>query len=451
MVRYLSEVEKKRLIIITPNAALVEQLYLDFKNEYGWESAEEKCTLIYGDSKDKLTAKQKQKLEELALGEEVMLKDVVISTWQSLQNKLPTVCVSCEKLKKKKPEQCDTCDKLLKKSTNFFGTFSAVIVDEAHSTRGIVLRDVLSRCVNAVDFKIGLSGTLPDDGLDAAWIEGAIGRKEDVIHLHELISLGLLPPLEINAIRIPYAEDKRKYICRQNYRDEYSLVTNNGSRKKVLEMLINSKQINTDQNTVILYRNKDSLKEMHDFLKEKFPDFKYHIIQGDVSTKERQIIREELSNSVGNIIVATYGTMKQGINIPQLHNLVFAEFSKSMYEIVQAMGRVARAHPNKKISRIFDIFDDCSYHTSPRTAGKASELKMNYSLEHFYVRNYYYENEKIPVTEYSLEGMYEATIYPDALEDKKELAKKKAGEKAKKKKKKADENIGPLGDKSQFA
>ena len=32
---------------------------------------------------------------------------------------------------------------------------------------------------NAIDFKIGLSGTLPDEGLDAAWIEGALGRKEE--------------------------------------------------------------------------------------------------------------------------------------------------------------------------------------------------------------------------------------------------------------------------------
>ena len=81
-----------------------------------------------------------------------MLKPVTISTWQSLQNK---------------PD-------------SFFNVFTAVIVDEAHGTRGAVLRDILDKCVNATDFKIGLSGTLPTEGLDAAWVEGAASNLSKI-------------------------------------------------------------------------------------------------------------------------------------------------------------------------------------------------------------------------------------------------------------------------------
>jgi superfamily II DNA or RNA helicase len=445
--RYMIEVERRKVLIITPSSGLVVQLYSDFLTEYGWDEADKNCTLVYTHSKDKLTKKEKNHLEELNLGEEVMFKDITISTWQSLQNKLPILCPSCKKIRirKKRPLNCPECNKIKEKSKRFFASFTAVIVDEAHSVRGEVLREVLEKCDVAINFKIGVSGTLPDEGLDSALIEGSLGRKETVIKLCQLIKQGILPPLEINAIKIPYEEKFRKFICRQNFDSEYYLLTNNGSRKKVMEILINANKITTDQNTLILYKRKDTLDDMYKFLSEKFPQFKYHIIIGDVAADDREVIRNELRVNVGNIIIATYGTMRQGVNIELLHNLIFAEFSKSMYSIVQAMGRVARAHPNKTISRVFDIFDDCSYLTTPKTNFYPT-LKENYSLQHYHTRNSYYKTEEVPVTEFSLEGIYEAAIDPDGLKERKELAEKNAVEKANKKRNKQVEDISPQFD-----
>ena len=262
--RYLLKYENKKILIVTPSSALVEQLYSDFRYEYGWKEAEDKCTLIHGDSRDKLSKRQKEKLSDLNLGEEVMLKDITISTWQSLQNK----------------------------PAEFFKVFSAVLVDEAHGTRGEVLRNILDKCVNAVDFKIGVSGTLPDEGLDAAWIEGALGRKEIIVRTRELIDLGILTPIEIHAIKIPYDQSIRAFVNRQNYKTEYSLLTNNGSRKRVMELLINSNKITTAQNTVMLYKTKATLDEMHEYLQEAFPEFTYHIVKGEISATERDKMRK---------------------------------------------------------------------------------------------------------------------------------------------------------------
>lgn len=416
--RYIMEVEKRKLLIITPSKNLVVQLFENFVDDYGWKEAKDYCTLIYGESEDKLTDSQKQKLKDLNLGEETMLKDITISTWQSLQNQ---------------PDK-------------FFKCFHAVVVDEAHSTRGEVLREILDKCVNATNFKTGMSGTLPDDGLDSAWIEGAIGRKKNIIKLWELIEMGILPPMKVSAIKIPYRQEIRPYVCREKYQDEYFLLTNNGSRKAVMDFLL-GKQITTEQNTLILYKNKTTLDEMFEYLQNKYPEYNYHVIKGEINTNKRMEVFSTLEKGVGNIIVATYGTMKQGVNIPLLHNLVLAEFSKSMYEIVQGMGRVARAHENKKWSHIFDIYDDCSYMTKPRKNGYPSTLQENYSTKHFNVRYGYYTDEKIPVTEYSLEGMYEADINTDALTEKKEKALEEA---AAKKTNKKSTNRKKLGNKSQF-
>ena len=102
-----------------------------------------------------------------------MHKDITISTWQSLQNKRVRECHLCSKIRirKKKPANCPECKKIKEKAEKFFNAFTAVIVDEAHSVRGEVLRDILGYCNNATDYKIGMSGTLPDEGLESAWIE----------------------------------------------------------------------------------------------------------------------------------------------------------------------------------------------------------------------------------------------------------------------------------------
>lgn len=402
--RYLMEVEKKKILIVVPSTNLVEQLYSDFYEDYGWDDAETHCTLIHGDSRDKLTNKQKDQLKSLNLGEEVMLRSITISTWQSLQNK---------------PD-------------SFFKVFTAVIVDEAHGTRGAILRDILDKCTNASDFKIGLSGTLPDDGLDAAWIEGALGRKENIVRLKELVSKGILTPVEVHALIVPYEDSIRALVNRKNYQEEYSLITNNGSRKRVMDLLITSGKITTDENTVLLYKSKSTLDDMYEYLSTTYPQFKFHVIKGEIDTDERERIRKEMEFSTGNMIIATYGTMKQGVNIKLLHNLVFAEFSKSMYEVVQSIGRIVRPHKNKKLARVFDVCDDCSYYTKPRYEGGSPRLKENYSMQHYKTRKQYYNMDDIPVIEFNLDGVLEATVYPDAVKSKKEAAKKAATKKKKK-------------------
>jgi superfamily II DNA or RNA helicase len=210
-----------------------------------------------------------------------------------------------------------------------------------------------------------------------------------------------------------------------------------------MDLLIKAARITTDENTVILYRNKDTLEEMHQYLKEHHPQFKYRVIQGEIGVDDRDAIRKELESGCGHIIIATYGTMKQGVNIKLLHNLVFAEFSKSMYEVVQSIGRIVRAHKDKKLARVFDICDNCSYYTKPRKGG-TPRLKENYAMQHYRFRKFYYQMDDIPITELDLTGIFEATVDPDSLTAKKETATKAVS------KKKKTTGIKPKSKPSQF-
>lgn len=411
--RYLMERENKKILIVVPSSNLVKQLFRDFHVEYGWKEAGEYCTQIYGTSKDKLSKKDLEKLKSLNVGEEVTLKRITISTWQSLA----------------------------RKDESFFKVFSAVIVDEAHSTRGEELRSILAMCSNANDFKIGVSGTLPDNGLDAAYIESAIGRKEEIVRLKELINLGILTPVTVQSIYVPYPVKYRPLICdtvRCKYEDEKALVTNNSSRRDLLNMIINNPNaasnpealnISINENTVILFKTIENLELMHEFLLEKHPEFNYYVIKGDITPDEREEIRLHMEKSTGNIIIATYGCMQQGVNIKQLHNLVFAEPSKSPYVVVQSIGRVVRKHKNKTHAVVYDFVDDASYMTRPR-GQYGSHIKVNRMMAHYYERCKYYAADDIPLKEHHLDGFYEAQ--PN-IEDIK-ARKKKAAENAEKRK-----------------
>ena len=398
--RWFVEVEKKKTLIIVPSAGLVEQMYHDFRDDYGWTDIDNHCTLIYADSKDALTQAEKNMLIRLSIGEEAKMKDVVISTWQSLVRKDP----------------------------QFFTIFGAVIVDEAHGAKADELRRVVNQCVNA-DWKLGVSGTIPDSGLDAALIEGSLGRREEIVRSKELIAKGILTPVEIHSLMLPYDMDLRPFVCRQDYRSEFSLVTGNGSRQQVVDVMINAGQITTEQNTLILFKHKESIDLMKEFIEKNYPQFKIYIIKGEVKAIDRERYRGEIERSIGNIVLATFGTMKQGVNIKLLHNLMFAEFSKSMYEIIQSIGRILRKHPKKAVARVFDIVDDCSYITR-RGAGNYTE---NYAMEHYKQRLSYYMDENFPVVSYTLP--FFGTVDPGDLEKKKKNADKKSASKKPKPKK----------------
>lgn len=415
--RYLVDRENRKVLIVVPSTNLVEQLFSDFHNDYGWKEAKEHCTLIHGDSVDKLTKKQLEALKKLSLGEESTLKDITISTWQSLQ----------------------------RKDDSFFKVFTAVLVDEAHSTKGEVLREILGKCINATNFKVGVSGTLPDakldsdasECIDAGYIEGGLGPKHDVVRLKDLVAKSILTPVEVKAIFIPYPVNTRPTICSTacNYKSEESIVTGNSSRKDVIDMLIKAGRINTEQNTVILYKFKENLHSMVNFLTEIHPEFKYHVIDGDISVSDRETIRKTMEQGTGNIIVATYGCMKQGVNIKLLHNLVMAEPAKSPYMVMQSIGRIVRPHKNKKLATVYDLVDDASYYTNPKYGG-APMLKLNYMLQHYYIRLGYYAKEDIPIEEQHLDGQYEAKITPDELKSKRKKAADDAGDATEKRKKK---------------
>ncbi len=113
---------------------------------------------------------------------------------------------------------------------------------------------------------------------------------------------------------------------------------------------------------------------------------KVFLVYGGVDTEEREEIRRITETENNAVIVASYGTFSTGINIRNLHNVVFASPSKSRVRNLQSIGRVLRKGNNKTYATLYDIADE--YCRTPQ---------KNYTLKHLDERLKIYEEEKFNV------------------------------------------------------
>ena len=106
-------------------------------------------------------------------------------------------------------------------------------------------------------------------------------------------------------------------------------------------------------------------------------------VHGGVDVEEREDIRKITEEKTDAIIVASYGTFSTGINIKNLHNVIFASPSKSRIRNLQSIGRVLRKGDNKSKATLYDIADDIS-----------TDRGNNYTLNHLIERVKIYNQEK---------------------------------------------------------
>ena len=120
---------------------------------------------------------------------------------------------------------------------------------------------------------------------------------------------------------------------------------------------------------------------MIDKLKER--DRKLWLVYGKTATEDRNNIRGITEKQNNAIIVASYGTFSTGINIKNLHNIVFASPFKSRIRNLQSVGRGLRLGSTKSTAHLFDISDKLVWKT-----------KNNTTYKHFIKRAQTYDSER---------------------------------------------------------
>ena len=326
VVRYFVETKKKVLLIV-PTTSLVEQMYKDFK-DYGW-NADQYCHRIYSG---------KEKTNE---------NSVTITTWQSVY-------------KLKRP---------------FFKDFDVAIGDEAHLFKSKSLVSIMTK-MDSAKYRYGFTGTL-DGSQTHKWVlEGLFGPSYKVTQTKELIDKGHLSKLQIRVLILKHTDQKF-----DTYEDELQYIIGHSKRNRFIRNLV----LDLKGNSLILFSRVATHGQiLFDSINSSVQgNRKVFYVHGGVEAQERERIREITEQERDAIIVASYGTFSTGINIKNLHNVIFASPSKSRIRNLQSIGRVLRTGDNKKKAVLYDIADDISY-----------KSRKNYTLNHLVERVKIYNEEK---------------------------------------------------------
>ena len=326
VVRYFVETKKKVLLIV-PTTSLVEQMYKDFE-DYGW-NADQYCHRIYSG---------KEKTNE---------NSVTITTWQSVY-------------KLKRP---------------FFKDFDVAIGDEAHLFKSKSLVSIMTK-MDSAKYRYGFTGTL-DGSQTHKWVlEGLFGQSYKVTQTKELIDKGHLSKLQIRVLILKHTDQNF-----DTYEDELQYIIGHSKRNRFIRNLV----LDLKGNSLILFSRVATHGQiLFDSINSSVQgNRKVFYVHGGVEAQERERIREITEQERAAIIVASYGTFSTGINIKNLHNVIFASPSKSRIRNLQSIGRVLRTGDNKKKAVLYDIADDISY-----------KSRKNYTLNHLVERVKIYNEEK---------------------------------------------------------
>ena len=167
----------------------------------------------------------------------------------------------------------------------------------------------------------------------------------------------------------------------ETYNDEIEYLISHDQRNNFIKNLA----LDLKGNTLVLFQRveKHGAILYEKINKNKSEDHKVFFVHGGVDAEERELVREITERENNAVIVASYGTFSTGINIKNLHNVIFASPSKSRVRNLQSIGRVLRKGKGKVKATLYDISDDCS-----------TKSRRNYTLNHFIERIKIYNEEK---------------------------------------------------------
>jgi superfamily II DNA or RNA helicase len=173
------------------------------------------------------------------------------------------------------------------------------------------------------------------------------------------------------------------------YQDEIQFLIGNEKRNQFIKNLT----LTRNGNTLLLFQMVEKHgKILYDMIKaEADADRRVFFVHGGVDADEREEIRRITETERSAIIVASYGTFSTGINIRNLHNIVFASPTKSRIRNLQSIGRGLRKGDNKERATLYDIADDLCKKTS-----------CNHTLKHFAVRIKMYNEEEFDYKIYNI-------------------------------------------------
>ena len=319
----------RKVLIIVPTTSLVFQMKTDFE-KYSTKPLDIHC-ISEGSKKESDSP-------------------IIISTWQSIY-KLPKT---------------------------WYDQFDVIMGDEAHQYKAKSLTTIMERATQT-KYRFGFTGTLDGTLTNKMVLEGLFGPVKKVTTTTELMERNEVAQLAIKCLVLKYPAEICKQISKYSYQEEVEYLVLNEKRNAFIVNLVESLK----GNTLLLYQFVEKHGQiLFDKLKEKDPSRTVYFIHGGIDAEEREEVRRIVESEPNAIIVASYGTFSTGINIRNLHNVVFSSPTKSRIRTLQSIGRGLRISETKTDMVLYDVADDARYRD-----------KLNFTMGHFEERKKIYKSE----------------------------------------------------------
>ena len=328
LTRWWREVHNRKILIVVPTVGLVTQMTKDF-HDY----SDGKFTDIHGISSGITKDTDKR---------------VVISTWQSIW----------------------------KQPASWFAQFGSVVVDEVHTAQAKSIQTIMHKMYVCPD-RVGLTGTLKDAKTHELVLKGHFGPIEKTISTKQLIDDDKVSKLNIRLLQLRY----NKVDCRTckdlDYQQEIQFLIDHEKRNNFVAKLAST----LEGNTLVVFSRIEHGKDLYDRIQNLTDTKQVRYVAGETNREERDEVRE-FTESNSTIIVASLGVFSTGINIRNLHNLIFAHPSKSKIKVLQSVGRVLRKSTDGREATIYDLVDDLKH-----------GQRQNFALKHAAERFKFYKDE----------------------------------------------------------
>ncbi len=230
-----------------------------------------------------------------------------------------------------------------------------LIVDECHKIKS---DNKISKIIGKIKThnRYGFTGTLPEDQFDKWSIVGKLGPVIYEKSSYNLRIENFLTNVEVKILNLTYSEPIPK-ITDNEYRNELEFVYNNSNRNNFIASLC----LKLKSNTLILVNHIAHGETLLDFFNKHNKTHKIFFIRGEVEVEERDRIKKIMESNNNIICIAISAIFSTGVNIKNLHNIVFAAGGKSFIRTVQSIGRGLRLHEGKEKLLILDLSDNLHY------------------------------------------------------------------------------------------
>jgi superfamily II DNA or RNA helicase len=242
-----------------------------------------------------------------------------------------------------------------------------IILDEAHMISDNTFYAVFMAFVNA-EFRFGMSAT-PFDREDNSemMLIGATGTLIARVLPEYLMKRGFIaiPDIVMLKVNKPKLSDAFSYQQAVNFG-----VVDNGERNQATVDLVKAC---AKKKVLVIFRYLRHGHLLSRLLYDAGIDHK--IVKGEIPGEERERIRHEFEHANLDVIVASVGVFKLGIDLPSIEVLIRCDGGKSKISTIQILGRALRVKGDRRRVKVYDFFDDTQKHLRSHSRKRLRDYK----------------------------------------------------------------------------